>query len=173
MTGHSIIAGLGAGVLVLGITASVGAQGNGQGAERTITVYEKGSRSTFRYVDAKPFTRFTKRGPRKVSAGDSFIITNRLYADAAATAQAAVLHVQCTAMTTSTRFDRVISRCDGSALFADGQIAFDGVANVSKPSFVFPVVGGTGAYEGARGQLSVAQQPNGDSTDTVHLLATK
>lgn len=166
-----VTVGLGAAALAVGITASVvAAPPAGQGADRTIVVYEKAKKQTFKFVDAKPFTQLTKRGPKAVSPGDAFFITGPLFSDAAATTRTGLVRVQCTVLNATKKFNRVTTRCEGSAIFADGQIAFEGTVNPNSPSFVIAVIGGTAAYEGAQGQLTVTQQANQDSTDTIHLL---
>lgn len=170
MKRHAIIAaGLGAAALAFGITASGGAQG--QGNDRTIVVYEKGDKEINSFVDAKPFSKLSHGFPKVWSPGDEFIIRGPLFSDQAGTTKVARLVGRCENTVKTKRFDRLVFVCDGAAIFPDGQIRFGGVWDVKAgDTFQFAVTGGTGAYEGAAGQITIANQANDDSTDTIHLL---
>jgi hypothetical protein len=50
-----------------------------------------------------------------------------------------------------------------------GTLSVSGLGSQSGP-FKLAVTGGTGGYRGARGQLSIAGKPNGDSALTVSLV---
>lgn len=172
----AVVAAVGIGLVA---AATGGAQGQGQGQGqgqaqgRTIVTYEKADGETFRFVDAKPFTRLTRGEPRKISAGDGFIIGNPLFSDAATTQRVGNLIGHCLATNGSRRFDRVTFMCDGVASLADGTVAFTGLfrATEGASTIVFAVTGGTRAYEGASGQITIDDPAQGPSKDTVHLVA--
>jgi hypothetical protein len=59
-------------------------------------------------------------------------------------------------------------QCVASYLFADGQVVLTGVLHVGTSA---PVVGGSGAYRGARGEVTTAKPVNGYDVDVLHLDA--
>jgi len=63
--------------------------------------------------------------------------------------------------------------CDGVASLADGTVVFTGLfrATEGASTIVFAVTGGTGAYEGASGQITIDDPDQGPSKDTVHFVA--
>ena len=65
---------------------------------------------------------------------------------------------------------RAVAQCNATLVLRDGQIAVLG-AVVLKENFVVPVVGGNGAYAGARGTVTFRNRPTGGLTNvTVRLL---
>lgn len=158
---------LAAGAMALGLTATGGAQGQAQG-ERTIVLYGNQEHGSFRYVDAKPFTR-VGRGPQRVSAGDGVILRIPEYSNAARTIRAGTAYAHCTAMNSSRRFHRARFHCQGEIVFRDGQVVIEGFAQNLTANTRVAVTGGTGAYEGARGQVTLGQSQGG-GTVTIHLL---
>lgn len=170
-----------AAVLALSVTSGAQGQGNkpGQGQsappaqDRTIVLYEKDEAATFRFVDAKPFTRLTRNGPKQTSAGDAFILGTPLFSDAALTQSAGRLRVHCTAMNGSKRFDRVTFLCDGAYSLRDGTMMLSGLYKPAEGAQLIKiaVVGGTDAYAGARGTVTIEDPEPGNSKDTIRLLA--
>jgi hypothetical protein len=61
--------------------------------------------------------------------------------------------------------------CHGGIIFADGQVEFQGVTNFQTP-FTVGVIGGTGAYQHAGGQLTVeGTLPDGTTdVETLRLI---
>lgn len=175
---HKLVPGATALALAAGLAVTVasGAQGQGQGGppaqERTIVLYEQDKGSTFRFVDAKPFTRSTKEGPKRISAGDGLVIGSPLTTDMAHTQPAGRLRVHCVAMNRSRRFDRVTFLCDGAYKLQDGTIAISGLFKPTQgPQLIkVAVVGGTDAYEGARGSVTIDDSNPEQSKDIIHLL---
>ena len=147
-------------------------QGQGQGQGRTIVVYEKDEGGSFRFVDAKPFTRLTRSGPRKISVGDAVVLGIPLYSDPGATQRAGRLRVRCLAMTASRRFQRVSFMCHGIFQLAGGTIAVSALVKFSDSTSTFQlaIVGGTGAYEGANGQVTSQDIEGPNNIDTIHLI---
>ncbi len=72
-------------------------------------------------------------------------------------------------------FQRVTSQCDAVYSFGDGIITSTGLFRARKgdESFTFAVTGGTGAYEGARGQTTIFAPECGTTRHTIHLLAAR
>ena len=157
----------------IGLVAATtgGAQGPGQGPGRTFVTYEKADGGSFKFVDAKPFTRLTNQGPRRISAGDAFIIRSATYSDAATTQRFGTFRVHCLATNSSRRFDRVRFMCSGVDSYADGTVTYTAVFRPTEPSTtVIAVTGGTGAYEGASGQITSEDPAEGPTKNTVHLV---
>lgn len=149
--------------------AAIAATAGGQAAQgRTLTLHELAKGASFGFVDSPPRTTFTQEGePRKFSPGD--------------------LEVQSAPITDAQgnrlgRFDAycVITRpgipkaheeaCSGAFRLKDGAISVVGASvGGDTGTFTAAVVGGTGAYEGARGMVTFVSSKTG-FTDTVHLL---
>ena len=167
----AVVAAVGIG-LVAASTGGAQNPGQGQGPGRTIVLYEKEEGGSFRFVDAKPFTRLTARGPRKTSVGDAVVLGVPLFSDAGTTQRAGRLRARCVAMSASRRFDRVSYMCDGIFKLAVGTIAVSALVKFSEAATTFQlaVVGGTGAYEGANGQVTIEDFEGGGSRDTIHLV---
>ena len=132
---------------------------------RTIRLVERGGSSTI--VDNAP-----RGNPRTqlLSAGDFWAGTMNLYADSGE--RAGSLHVVCTATVSGpeshTRF-----QCQGTVRLADGTLALAALIerHPDKDIDHISVVGGTGAYEGARGTMTSTPRSSGNVTDDViHLL---
>jgi len=160
--------------VVLAVASTGGAQGQGNTAQdRTIVLYEKEETTSFRFVDAKPFTRFTSNGPRRISPGDALVLGIPLFTDAALSQGAGRQRVHCVATNGSRRFTRVTYLCDGAYSFRDGTLLVSGVFKAKEGAQVIKiaVVGGTDAYEGARGSVTINDPAQGNSTQTIHLLA--
>jgi hypothetical protein len=163
-----------AAVAVLALTPTGGAQGQGTvpGAERTLVLYQKAGKASSRFVDAKPFTRFRDDGvPRRVSGGDEVVFRAPRYSDPAGTARIAESVGSCTALNGSARPDTVLFLCHGALTFSDGTVTFEGTSRTAATTTTAAVTGGTGGYEGARGQLVAEDLPGGDAKFTLHLLA--
>ena len=171
----AVLAAIAAG---LAIVASSGAQGQGQGSgqpEREIVVYENENAGGFRFVDNRPFTRVTRRGPRRISMGDRLVIRNPVTNDPAFAQPAGTLHVECAAMNGSRRFDRVTFLCNGVLSLTDGDLTIEGQFRPTDgaSTFYVAVTGGTRSYEGRRGQVRIDDPATGPSKDTIHLVAER
>lgn len=161
----------GAVALAAAITTGVAAQGQGNGVEQTLVVYEKGDKSFFKFVDAKPFSKLKHGFPKVVTPGDGFILRNPVFSDAAGTQQVGTLFAHCIATNRSRLPNRITSVCTGVFKLTAGDIALEGVTKLTDQTNTLAVSGGTAGYEGARGQVTVVSGANDDSTDTIHLLA--
>ena len=67
---------------------------------------------------------------------------------------------------TITSVDHEESQCVGTAWFRGGQITIQGLLWGEPETFVFPVTGGSGAFEGAEGVLHVRELS--DTKGTAH-----
>ncbi len=141
------------------VTSSGGAQEPG---ERTFKVIE-GSGGTFGFVDNAPKAR-NPRNPR-LSAGDAFVFTSPLFNEA--NRRIGTVHVYC-AVTRGGTQRRAASQCNGTYDLRDGSLAASAV--LEGDDAVISVVGGTGAYEGARGSITDRDLPRNRTEDTIHLL---
>lgn len=153
------IAAVAATLVAAVLTTSGGAQVPG---ERTITVIE-GSGGTFGFVDNPPKAR-NRRNPR-TSPGDAFAFSTPLFNES--NRRIGAVHAQCIVTRGGTQ-RRTASQCTGTFVLPDGTLAAS--ALVAGDDDVIAVVGGTGAYEGARGSITDRDLPRNRTEDTIHLL---
>ena len=150
---------------VVGVVA-VTAVHAGSPADRTIRLVEKGG--SFTFVDNAPIGNGRSK---LISAGDFSAGTVQLEDESGK--QVGSLHIVCVA-TVSGKEVHARFQCNGTLNLADGTLAISALNERHADHDVthISVVGGTGAYEGARG--SVVQTPRrsaGNITDDViHLL---
>jgi hypothetical protein len=130
--------------------------------ERTFKIIE-GSGGTFKFIDNPPKAR-NPRNPR-LSVGDAYVFTTPLFNEA--NNRIGALHVYC-AVTRGGRIRRSRSQCNATYALRDGTLAASAV--VRGETAIIAVVGGTGAYEGARGSITDRDLPRGRTEATVHLL---
>ena len=147
---------------------AVPALAQGGGNTTTVSFTELGKGSQFHFVDQAPKTKIVKGNPRKISAGDELVISNRL-ADPGG-ARIGELQATCTATHTTRRFDKAGFICWGDFTFTDGSTMAANVAGLTAKVTNGAIVGGTGTYAGARGTFTSTEQSNGDSADLVTLL---
>jgi hypothetical protein len=144
-----------AGVLTTGGAAQVP-------GERTFKIIE-GSGGTFKFIDNPPKAR-NPRNPR-LSVGDAYVFATPLFNEAKN--RIGSLHVYC-AVTRGGSFRRARSQCNATYALRDGTLAASAVVRGENP--IIAVVGGTGAYEGARGSITDRDLPRDRTEATVHLL---
>jgi allene oxide cyclase-like protein len=145
-----------AGILTTGGAAQVP-------GERTFKIIE-GSDSTFKFIDNAPKAR-NPRNPR-LSVGDAYLFTTPLFNEG--NQRIGTLQVYCV-VTRGGRFPRSRSQCNGTYALRDGTLAASAVVRGGENPTI-AVVGGTGAYEGARGSITDRDLPRGRTEATVHLL---
>jgi allene oxide cyclase-like protein len=143
-----------AGILTTGGAAQVP-------GERSLKIIE-GRAATFKLIDTAPKAR-NPRNPR-LSPGDGFVFTSPLFNEA--NKRIGTIHVHC-AVTRGGTFGRAGGQCNGTYALRDGTLAVSGVLRENPP---IAVVGGTGAYEGARGSITSRNLSRGRTEDTIHLL---
>lgn len=88
------------------------------------------------------------RPRRRESPGDVLLLPGTFTG-----AKSGSLLVSCTVVKRPRR-NRETSNCTGTVILADGQIAFQGSIVGDPDTVTLPIVGGTGAYNGARGTLT-------------------
>lgn len=136
-------------VAALGVTVLIPAAGQSQ-ASRTITLsaYSKG----VKVVDLPP------RG--KNSAGDLVMSISSLRN--AEGARVGTGYLSCNLTGRARTFESANYECAGTHKLSDGTITFAGNARLAAREITVAVTGGTGAYDGASGQLV-----NTSTSDTV------
>jgi Dirigent-like protein len=140
------------------IAAIAAANGSAQAPEgRTLTLYEKTKNSTFTLAQHRP-----KQQPR---IGDHIVLGLPLYNEAGAKQGVARATCSITGKPSEGQLPLV---CSGVFSLPDGDIAVLGRV-VSPGVNRLAVVGGTGAYAGARGTLTSTDSASG-ATDVLELL---
>src|SRR5256885_16482301 len=124
----------------------------------TLTFKETNKGSTFKFVDTPPRSRPGHRGP---SAGDVFVIQNPLVT--ATGARRGTLRATCTFASSRAAV------CYGVFAFKEGQIAaLVSTRNINQSTTTGIVIGGTGAYAGARGAFTSTTTKTG-ANDAITL----
>jgi len=157
-------------LLVAALAAAVGAFAvanvfAGSAGERTIRLVERGG--TFGFVDNAPTGN---ERTKLISAGDFSAGTVKLYDKSGK--RAGSLHVVCIATVSGQEVHEKF-QCNGTVQLADGTLALSALNERRADQDVdhIAVVGGTGAYKGARGNLVTTSRPSGNvSDDVIHLL---
>ena len=152
-----LLAGAAALVAVFASTGSADHPGS-----TTLTFVERNTQGTFRFIDVPP--KSTRRGEPSVSPGDSFYGSSPLY-NAANTQRRGKLFFKCTAVTGSKRFARSTFLCDATVRLRNGTLAVSVLFKGANPGG--PVIGGTGAYEGASGSFT-SEDRRRITVDTLH-----
>jgi hypothetical protein len=76
--------------------------------------------------------------------------------------------INCVAIMATARRQDVL--CHGAMIFKNGQVQFQGETKFHTP-FAMAVTGGTGAYQGVGGQLTLLRTlPNGNDVETLRLV---
>jgi hypothetical protein len=133
-----------------------------QPVAQTLTFVERNNQGSFHFVDVQP--KSTRRGEPSVSQGDSFYGSNPLY-DAANTRRLGRLFFKCSAVTRAKRFRGSTFLCDATAKLANGTLVISATFKGGAPAG--PVIGGTGAYEGASGAFTSLERRR-TTVDTLH-----
>lgn len=152
----ALVVGAAALVAVFASTASADHPGS-----TTLTFVERNNEGTFRFIDVRP------KAPRpgaRISAGDMFLGSAPLF-NAANTRREGKLFFKCTAITGAKRFERATFICEATARLSDGTLAISVLFKGGGPGG--PIIGGTGAYEGASGSFT-SDERRRTSVDTLH-----
>ncbi len=152
---------------VLAVAALIGATVPFAGAasqSRTITMHLLEKDLTFGYQDNPP-----KGAPfEKVSAGDAIEFTSALLTPNGK--RAGTLRAHCVFVTGGTG-DSAASICQGTFGFKGGTLELQTTQRGDAKVTHIAIIGGTGAYEGASGQVtSVSGSGNKPNRDTVHVI---
>jgi hypothetical protein len=144
------------------ISAPSGAQVPG---ERTFTLIEKNSEGKFSFVDNPPRAKGHGSNPR-VSGGDEFVVAQVLRDPSGK--RAGGLKIHCTFVRGNSSFNKAPTLCEAVYNLADGDISVQVGGHLTRV-FRGAVTGGTEAYEGSRGSVTITMGPK-QNTDVVHLL---
>ena len=142
------------------LASSGSAQGPG---ERTLTFKERNTRPTLGLIVNPPRSR---EGGRR-SPGDMFIVAQPVF-DAANETRVGRVATTCTVIKRG-NFDTAGYQCAKSFRLRDGTIEVQGLLGFGRTTVRLAVVGGTQAYEGARGTFE-ASTSGATATDVIHLL---
>ena len=156
------ISGLAAIAGALLLVTSGSAQSTG---ERTLTFFEPNKGGTFKFVDEPP-----RSGPRHgISIGDEIAFSDPILDHPGGSALGRAYGTGTFVKGSKPGNALVLGR--GALKLADGEIVVEGLlrSTDSPHTDTLAVVGGTGAYEGARGSFSSEQMSSG-SQDTIRLL---
>jgi hypothetical protein len=136
---------------------------------RTLTFLDDTSHGTQAFVDSAPKSpvRNPQSGRFRLSTGDTLYVRSPIL-DHEGGERIGTAYSQFTVLKGHT-FANAVFRGHGTFRLHDGQIVADGVFRIANATNTVAVVGGTGAYEGARGSLTFTEIEHG-SQDTFHLL---
>jgi hypothetical protein len=159
------VAAAGAIVAVVLATTTAGGQAP---PGRTLVLTELAKGGTFGLVDNPPRSRGPRRGfPARLSPGDieafSSVLAN------AQGQRVGRIHVGCV-VTVGGRPSNSAATCTGALRLNDGLITVVAPVIGTPTTIAATITGGTGNYEGARGDFTTVSHRNGTSTDTLHLL---
>jgi hypothetical protein len=158
-TAAAAMVAVGAIAAVTAIPAMTGAQTSGA---REITVRMK--------VRGGTEIHHTKRaGSDKLATGDAVLVRLKMFSPSGAALGSA--YTECVNVGARVNSFKATLRCVQVYKFRDGQIVTAGVARFSQlENLSIPIVGGSGAYRGASGQLTAGEPVEGfDSVDVLHL----
>jgi Dirigent-like protein len=154
-----VLAGLVAGAAIAVPLGSAGAQSPGG---RTLTFVERDKGSTFGFVDNPPKS---PKHQNRFSAGDSFVFSNPLFDTSGKSIGR--LHASCAADKPGSPTTATVV-CHGAFRFQDGMVTVEVLSVVDAKDVTGAVTGGTGAYEGARGNV-VSHNTKSGANDTITL----
>jgi Dirigent-like protein len=149
--------------IVVAVLASSGSASHP--GSRTFVLIEDERKGSFNVVDNRPRSR-NGRNP-SVSAGDLLMFSTPLLNQA--NARVGTLEALCTATRSGRTFERASFHCNGTFRLRDGSLALSATFRGSDDTPLIAVVGGTGAYEGARGSVTSRNLPRERIEDTVHI----
>ena len=106
---------------------------------------------------------------RTLAPGDSLLV--RLAVHDTTGARVGSAYTDCTNVGPRARAERATLQCTQTYRLRDGQIVTSGIVNFSRlEGLAIPIVGGSGAYRGASGQLTAGAPVEGfDSVDVLHI----
>jgi hypothetical protein len=136
---------------------------------RMLTFLDDTNHGTQAFVDSAP--KSPARNPQsrrfRLSNGDTLYVRSPIL-DRAGGTRIGTAYSQFTVVKGNS-FANAVFRGHGTFRLHDGQIVADGVFRIANATNTVAVLGGTGAYEGARGSLTFTEVEHG-SQDTFHLL---
>jgi hypothetical protein len=105
----------------------------------------------------------------KLATGDSLLIRLAVFDTGGARIGSA--YTDCTNVGAPARAENAVFQCTQTYRFRDGQLVMSGIVKFSAlDDLAISIVGGSGAYAGASGQVSSGEPVEGyDSVDVLHL----
>jgi hypothetical protein len=136
---------------------------------RTLTFLDDTNHGTQAFVDNAPKSHVPEPQSRRfrLSTGDTLYVRSPILDDESGK-RIGTAYSQFTVVKGNS-FANAVFRGHGTFRLHDGQIEADGVFRIANATNTVAVLGGTGAYEGARGSLTFTEVAHG-SQDTLHLL---
>jgi hypothetical protein len=136
---------------------------------RTLTFLDDTNHGTQAFVDNAPKSpvRTPQSGRFRLSTGDMLYVSSPILDDEGGK-RIGTAYSQFTVLKGNS-FANAVFRGHGTFQLHDGQIVADGIFRIANATNTVAVLGGTGAYEGARGSLTFTEVEHG-SRDTFHLL---
>jgi hypothetical protein len=107
-------------------------------------------RLVIRVVSITEEEEFLDLGPEGFSLGDEFVFSSKLLRGGEEVGHTGVV-------CTLTSLEREEAQCVATAWFSDGQITVQGLIAGEPETFVLPVTGGSGIYEGADGEVHTSE----------------
>jgi hypothetical protein len=112
-------------------------------------------------ADILPTPPSANSGKKGARAGDNALFRLKLYSDAKLTRAIGTANYSCT-------FNFAhIAICEGDFELNSGTMIAMGPANLESGHFVLPVIGGTGRYAGAHGQLTSTSSFGNENTQVI------
>jgi hypothetical protein len=136
---------------------------------RTLTFFEADKGSTFHFVDTAPRSPTRNLGSRRfrASVGDRILFSNPIFDHKGGTRIGTTYATADVVKGGSARKLRLLAH--GVFKLRGGQLVVEALFGFASNTTTGGIVGGTSAYEGARGQFTSKQGKTG-SQDTIHLL---
>ncbi len=163
----ALLAAVGAAALFLRTADTSPAAASTSGAGRTLHFLQK--HQVDHIIDNPPRTTFRHGVPASISIGDMDLVTKEIWTTSKPTRQVGTIYALCTV--TIGGLDPAVT-CNGSYVLPSGTLAMSAFYHFSDRAHRAAVVGGTGAYAGARGSYIGVSSPGNDAIniDTIHLL---
>src|SRR4051812_39805312 len=152
------------------VSAAAATSGGAQAADgRALTFLDDTNHATQAFVDNPPKSPVGNPASKRfrLSTGDMLYVRSPIL-DRKGGSRIGTAYSQF-AVVSGITFANVVFRGHGAFKLRDGQLAVDGVVRPANSTNTIPVIGGTGAYEGARGSMTFTEVAGG-SQDTFHLL---
>ena len=103
----------------------------------------------------------------RLATGDRLLTRQHLFDDA--NHAIGTLFTDCVNVGAAARVFAATLQCTATYRFADGQLVLTGVLHVGTAGTSAPIVGGSGAYRGARGEVTTGKPEKGYDIDVLHL----
>lgn len=148
-----------AAVAALAAAVALPSLGTGQTAGRDITVRERPL--AIQTVDAPPRT-----AGERIGAGDRLVTRQALFSDGGA--RLGTLFTDCVGVGPTAPFFKATLLCTVTYRFRDGSVVATGAGRL-QPGTRLAIVGGSGAYRSATGEVELTTPIGEESVDVLHL----